>query len=904
MEPQRKQLTLKGINRSLPSLLSDGLYAHELINMRFKDAAWRAVGSKVAVDAEPITDHDEYTIIVAPPIIDNKYLVGYHAPFDDLELIDTSTGATSVISAYTGLVESIYFFGRLMIVKVPDDRLLFKVNETLDGYDLLPDIPEGQMSLWHTGEAMYNLPSESSKQKAVLAVSKKISEDRLIGRFEGHVFVRFAWRLWDNSLIQHSAVHYHHVGFSPEMMIMIEDGEDGGNFTVNNYKACAPRIGLSLDSKDIEALEKYKDVITGLAMFMSDPVSTYQSNINDYIRGWDAVYITNRLVEHRPLPRELENLFADVKGFYKVFEISRDDLIKQIEDLPSGETTVYKNLEIANVGAIETNELLPVDNFTNHKIFGEEYYDYNSRLHIGNVKTRFKTCYNLGKYPNWIEGNTEDEALRDSIYPGSGVYVDNPLFYGALDGIDIYAEVEIETVGGQRVTKRLLEYDEGMLIARRLGAAPSGFTTYFQGTTGSQYMLTLKEVLTYPDTRAKKFRMVMVVESTGVHRTIAEYELTAHPYLNISYSKPVVAHTGNKYYTPNYKAIKTDYTEHPVHTPFDDYNVPLPDTNRVQVSEVNNAFLYPAKYSYRIGPISNTVIKLATMSEPMSTGQYGDFPLNIFTSQGVFNLNKGNPDILYLNVSRQNLDVLLAKNALLELGGAVVYATNTGLFLLSGTQRKEISRAVEGGVDGIAGRTDRWKFPDESTCPDYFSEINFIQYMQAAIMAYDNNEMELHVINPAKAYSYVYQVEHDLWHKLKQSYEIVFRVDGGRFVGIDAGSNLTYLDAETYGNTPMNVCLLSRGEVFGNTGFKRIERFAARLIYMADKCYKMQMNLFASLDGREWKWIGGITVDDDSGKTWNDARYFLVSFGANVDQRFELSAFEADVVHKHVGKLR
>ena len=50
------------------------------------------------------------------------------------------------------------------------------------------------------------------------------------------------------------------------------------------------------------------------------------------------------------------------------------------------------------------------------------------------------------------------------------------------------------------------------------------------------------------------------------------------------------------------------------------------DHNRVQVSEIQNPFVFPAELSYQVG--SGNILAMNANAEPLSTGQAGEHPIN------------------------------------------------------------------------------------------------------------------------------------------------------------------------------------------------------------------------------------------------------------------------------------
>jgi uncharacterized protein (TIGR02145 family) len=1283
---QRKTFIPRGINRSNPVSQPEDGHCHEIVNMRYKDNAWRRVKEKKSITLiAPTPDLRSFDLLKQHPLLDDNYFIGVKN--EKLYQIDIDEEVESLMKDYTGQeIEDIAFFGYLMIVSTTNDKDIFKIDIENSYFAEMPNIPEGSHLIFDSGDTEQNIELEAKSAGSAAQIAKinmLLYEDKEHGKFEGHCFFRFAWRLWDNSLIHHSAIHYYHVGINDKMMSFSMEEDDP--VRLREYRTAEPVVKYGFSADDLTALEQYKDVITGLVLFMSDPISTYV--IKDDISGW----VNEVDTYYRPaINPKIGDLLSDVKGFYKVHEISLQDLL-ELTSIENGLYIANIKVDAGNVHNIESNERLPLDNYTNHKIKGAVTYDYNSMLHLGNVKTILSDPKNIGKhapflgvladkyselvygkemefnphtfgeeYPDpsenvnlTVEGDKPLTTLSINDYnflldesesdpagcynPSTGVYtvksgndadyridfiasfdvefkglviieikknsVSEELFIFDTNGGLTYVElshtlslVELDEItihgyfanndggggyiiGGGLTTmspyptrldiSRVVELIETPIncnpiievelstsegtkvVTKEYEAAESflkGITGYYDRTDDSKRLL-FKEFITYPDIRAHKIRIILKNNEDEKYYLIKTFDLIQHPYLDFAYSKPMLRQFGNYYYMPQ-AALLPNLINQVV--PATENRI-INDKNRVQVSEINNPWIYPTINSYRIGTSSNDVIQLATMSEPMSVGQFGESPLMVFTSQGIFNLMQGQQGILYAAINRFNLDVLLQKDALVELGGAIVYATSKGLFVLAGSQREEISKAIEGSVAGIYGREDRWRLPnyerqgtkrdiftygyyynayavndgrkiaplgwrvpsddewknlelavgmppeeldllgvrgesvgvgnklksvrvlgthsepcwhidtgatDEynfcvlpagykrdvipyglsagfwtstpqgsipsqhsrrfstnnggitheayttkfnglsvrciqdkqegdvdgdtgfdfdnddnifnwvvigdyrwmrenlrskkfqsgETIPyvqgfeewedlltpamssgdpdddiliiiedfvtnvhniaDYFSDTEFIEYMQDAMLAYDNKEMEIFTIKPDADYSYVYQLETKMWHKISESYSKLIRRADNSFEALGDDGLLYNLSEEETGGM-RDAGLLTRPMLFTDSNLKKVERMVARFIN-ENSGGDTTVNIYVSLDGWNFAWLAGVLVSKQKmdlsnliiKRTHTSARYFMVSMGLTASERFELTGFDLDVLYRHQQKIR
>ena len=130
-------------------------------------------------------------------------------------------------------------------------------------------------------------------------------------------------------------------------------------------------------------------------------------------------------------------------------------------------------------------------------------------------------------------------------------------------------------------------------------------------------------------------------------------------------------------------------------------NVPTPTIgnyityhNTLYQSEVENPFVYKAANEINIG--SGEILRLASLTEPLSTGQFGQFPLVAFCSDGMWALE------IYDNGTLRtprplSPDVLSNLESVTAVEGGILYITKQGLkFLSRDKQIRLLSKTVEG----------------------------------------------------------------------------------------------------------------------------------------------------------------------------------------------------------------
>lgn len=132
------------------------------------------------------------------------------------------------------------------------------------------------------------------------------------------------------------------------------------------------------------------------------------------------------------------------------------------------------------------------------------------------------------------------------------------------------------------------------------------------------------------------------------------------------------------------------------------------EANIVKVSEVENPLVFPAKNT--IDNIGGTIVGMAVNTQPISSAQFGEYPLYIFTDECVWaaKINTTTNDtgtyVSVAPVSNDKIDISnnggtskssVASN-ILEIGSAVVYPSERGLMMLSGYKQVCITDKIYG----------------------------------------------------------------------------------------------------------------------------------------------------------------------------------------------------------------
>ena len=280
---------------------------------------------------------------------------------------------------------------------------------------------------------------------------------------------------------------------------------------------------------------------------------------------------------NRNVIRVYPNWYTDATMMEKLSSQSVFYKVKSlsIEDISQGNDGYI--VDSSSIKNIEQNETLPDDSFTHNSLSGNVSYVYNSRLHLGDLSS---TLYNGHAFTQFINNvplywTGEVSNIQSTIYARATVY--------------------INTESGEKCVT----------------CAQQGLNTYG-----------ILPFLSYPDARAK--RMIVQFEYNGGYYKRA-FNLKPHPYLNLAYSlEKLTPYTYSDFETEpsivTYQSNNVEYTR-----------------NKLKVSSLNNPIHFPSAQTYV--PSNGKIKALRSATAALSSGQFGQFPLYVFTEEGVYALS-------------------------------------------------------------------------------------------------------------------------------------------------------------------------------------------------------------------------------------------------------------------------
>lgn len=251
-----------------------------------------------------------------------------------------------------------------------------------------------------------------------------------------------------------------------------------------------------------------------------------------------------------------------------------------------------------------------------------------------------------------------------------------------------------------------------------------------------------------------------------------------------------------------------------------EFTTSVSEPNRIQVSEANNCFVYPYENSYRIGSNTSTIVAANAAAIEMSDAKFGEFPLYVFTDEGVFAMQSGGSNTLYSAIVPISYDKAINPNTL-AVNYNVLFVTERGVMSLN-------SQGVSLLSEGLNQQ--------DNTIPEWMRTTKMMHAPQ-------HNEVFATDIDNRRLY--VFSLENNVWST--RDVEEGYIINNGVLVTSDKMIDLLH---ETTIDTPTNFTIVSRPIKLGSMELKRLETFILR--FESDQVQEVSIQLSGSVDTVKW----------------------------------------------------
>ena len=228
----------------------------------------------------------------------------------------------------------------------------------------------------------------------------------------------------------------------------------------------------------------------------------------------------------------------------------------------------------------------------------------------------------------------------------------------------------------------------------------------------------------YPDTNARE----VILFKRGKYLRI---QLMEHPMLNGSYS---FTNLPSKEGDAVFKDISDEEFAKLVESAndYEDLN------SQIYTSNVNNPFVFEASGDNTVG--TGKIYGIVSNTEAVSTGQFGQYPLLVFTSEGIYGMSV-NAEGLYSNSYPISREVCNKNSPFVPTGNMVFFTGLKGLMATSG-----------GSVAFMSNKMSGYQTSELRTLDDGALS----RFLRDCMIAYDYNESLLRIFAKGKSYQYIY----------------------------------------------------------------------------------------------------------------------------------------------------
>ena len=236
-----------------------------------------------------------------------------------------------------------------------------------------------------------------------------------------------------------------------------------------------------------------------------------------------------------------------------------------------------------------------------------------------------------------------------------------------------------------------------------------------------------------------------------VHARVGRFELKEHPYLNCSYyyggaDTNLVDRCGDYDFVIGASSSSVEYP------------------NKIYISNLDSPFVFPLEGRHTF---QSRILGLAVATTTLSQGQFGKFPLYVFTEDGIWAMETAE-DGSFVTSKPLSRDVCVNPNSITSIDNAVVFVTDKGVMLLQGSQVVNISPfmngrhyTIEPGAKNIIEAQEGYGHLLLAASDN----THFMAFIKDATIAFDYPGMRLIFIKKDEAYQYIYKIDTQTWHK-------------------------------------------------------------------------------------------------------------------------------------------
>lgn len=556
------------------------------------------------------------------------------------------------------------------------------------------------------------------------------------GYFYQPFFVRYAYRMYDQTYCWHSSPILMLPTLLPPIVKYAARGSvngDGSQSATLGASVSYFALNYRILSDAADELTDWADIVKGIDIFVSAPIYTYDQskNVNEYTPVTQLRYIISRIAPD-PGSSPLDDTFVghyasgtdgpyidrlltfeETQGYCVNIEfndkfynnLKSTHLFYKISEIGIKDITAMNEMAQVEITDIDLSSLVtrPTldDDYQSHcNLRASSIYAFNSRLNLaGGVKFAPAEPFPIRSIMQF--GNPDGGGI-----PAKGVQIK---VWTKFNGEKCYAV----HAGSESDEADLWYYPE------------KNFPRYIYYPDASAYKM---EISFSPD---KKYTI----------------NLEPHDFLN------------GAFYFRGVDGMRIDTLPTDAEPETDSCATSVNVGMKIYTSAINNPFVFPAVGINNAG--TGQVLAVCSAAKALSQGQFGQFPLYAFTTEGIWALEITAAGT-FSAIQPISRDVCVNTESITQIDSSVLFATDRGIMLISGSQTQCLSDILNSdtpfdvlSLPGL-GKLAAMLQPCLPIAP-------FSEFLKTCRMIYDYAHQHIIVFSTQHTYAYVYSLKDKMW---------------------------------------------------------------------------------------------------------------------------------------------
>ena len=630
-------------------------------------------------------------------------------------------------------------------------------------------------------------------------IMKMVNSANTSRTFNSPFLIRYAIRLFDGSYIKPSAP----ILMTPERNIKehfrknITIEKSNSGYTTSAILTDFRNYSLFFDANSLPS-DKWDDIISSVDIFVSKPLFIATENFYNVKEHSIRDYDNgNSYRVDLEFPTLSDEEIKESLLNESLFYKVASYKLRELRDEKTFEEPITPPVSIE---ALPTQEILPIDNFSHYNFSGDVWFAYNSRFHIGNIRRYLPQPFNISTF-----------IVPQNIFNGHSAE------YEIKDVTECHIKVLVKSTTGDKY----VEMDSSI--------STEGFLTPY---------------ISFPDSRATQME-IWIKHRDGRNRYIS-LPLKSSEVENMAY-----------YINDDYKSIV-----------FEEFRGEIPTENRydydyfpnlLRVSNSENPFYFPQELSYSVS--NGKILNIAAVTTELSQGRYGDFPLYVFTSEGIWALQQGDGDVIYKSLLPVSRDIALSKKSIVNTDNAIIFLSEKGLMLLNGSNVAQISTFGLERYDNVKEREVTGKNFNITSSQNIVDD--FKSYISSADIEFNYINNELLFLREGDNYMYAFSLNGGMWSRVAFTNNAL-----NKFIKLypqllmaDVKGNIYNLSKENETDTIPFIFSTRAIKILNNYTLKQIKEiiFKGELDYINDGDFTLEVEA-SNLPDREFRTISKTSI--------------------------------------------